>query len=1314
MYCLLGGLYKVYPNKMSGPTITATLSTSKWPTLETGKLTVVPLVWGAIFHFDKTTLTLNGFQGFTPGNSGTIRIVSTNTVTGVSATSDFGYTGFNSGAINVPVWIGTAEGPSGVDDPTGATNPVARLHTCTIQFYNDSVSDWTAPATSSAFDFTPVQHAVWGQPLFTAQPGTGKVIVSFPDATYNGVPFATDGGKIFRYTDQTTFMYNESIIMEPNTSTTFGYQCGANLAHGTTEEYTWPSPALICGVPQSAELYLADVVSFSATAALDGTSPVSITFDTTPGTSLTKARIKKPGQSQYSWVPIVIDNGTYTATNALTGNEIFVVLSGTEKQVFYDNYPNIYNGDYIVFGAQNVNTSIYGITNKFSTRNSYLGIKNFEKLNNNAFALGSIPYHGQAKTKIVVNGIEKTPTIVKVSSYNYLPEIAAALAQDPSNDIILVLTLNRFTSYQSDSGLITWQERSGTIVRNYLSETGTCWYFSSNQFLLNEYTVKYYNGVYPDTLLYGYPLQNGTSMYAVDRRSYAWFFANLTSQKIISQSDYEDNDIFYFNTTGSSLYLLDLSSSTNTSLVVPSSTTTVLKISSAQAATLNANTFYLGTVDPTWTSVVVPTGLTGPSVAIVWQESGTWHTNLDSVDVQAGSTGTVTPTVTTLCYNISGATLNYAYTPGSGATASSGTLAAGSALYVDAGSTVDFTTDGPAPGSTTYTVDLLDGTSTTLTLQSAPVVGQQYTDNSGNVGLWNTISSTSSSLTNSGSGDFFFNASGSTMYFYSNYLPSAQASISVPQGAVLFVSSDDAIILGITDYIFSTVPLSAITTVGPSPPSYVYVWSTGSGNSTVWHSAVSGTSALINDLSAVPSNSTVNSGFVSINASSRPVVAYNSTNSNMYYKWPTQGQSQYTLVASRALYVSASTAKFYMTTEQMVLSAPSFIASQLTLAGTTPFRTGKPVVTLPSDSASAATSSFGSIVKRHIDSGDLTGAGIQDAVTAVTTGGRMAVKFHMDYTRILEDAIDKKIVAASTSAFVYSGSINLAGATGLTAPVAATLSSPAIPGTPGVLTFNSSNAIVTGSYFKTSGGQNNGLYNVTITGPSSFSSTVNGVSNLDALVWNGTSFDNLASFDSAVTVGGDAGTTSSAYLSVDTDPSSDGYIVHFNSSRLASEIQAALTSAETYTDEAVGTIPANMAPPGLAAGSKVTVAHAVDTLLSDIASETNRARKVETFLAESLQQSMATAKQRLQLLEAFMYTTEQYMELTDASGAALDFGNQIAAYTTSGPLASDVISSALPGVTSWPVALTGSAGQTSQVSGPSSVPDISSVNLLTA
>jgi hypothetical protein len=265
-----------------------------------------------------------------------------------------------------------------------------------------------------------------------------------------------------------------------------------------------------------------------------------------------------------------------------------------------------------------------------------------------------------------------------------------------------------------------------------------------------------------------------------------------------------------------------------------------------------------------------------------------------------------------------------------------------------------------------------------------------------------------------------------------------------------------------------------------------------------------------------------------------------------------------------------------------------------------------------------------------------------------------------------------------------------------------------------VLTFNSSNAIVKGSYFKTSGGQNNGLYNVTITGPSSFSSTVNGVSNLDALVWNGTSFDNLASFDSAVTVGGDAGTKSSAYLSVDTDPSSDGYIVHFNSTRLASEIQAALTSAETYTDEAVGTIPANMAPPGLAAGSKVTVAHAVDTLLADIASETNRARAAESLLAQSLESSMATAKQRLQLLEAFMYTTEQYMELTDASGAALDFGNQIAPYTTSGPLASDVISSSLPGVTSWPVALTGSAAQSTQVSGPISVSGPTPVNLLTA
>jgi hypothetical protein len=93
---------------------------------------------------------------------------------------------------------------------------------------------------------------------------------------------------------------------------------------------------------------------------------------------------------------------------------------------------------------------------------------------------------------------------------------------------------------------------------------------------------------------------------------------------------------------------------------------------------------------------------------------------------------------------------------------------------------------------------------------------------------------------------------------------------------------------------------------------------------------------------------------------------------------------------------------------------------------------------------------------------------------------------------------------------------------------------------------------------------------------------------------------------------------------------------------------------------------------------------------------------------------MATARVRLQLLEAFMYTTEQYMELTDASGAALDFGNQIAPYTTAGALQSDVISSVLPSVASWPVALTGTAGQASALTGPTTYTAIATTNFLSA
>jgi hypothetical protein len=1148
---------------------------------------------------------------------------------------------------------------------------------------------------------------VLGNALFQ-DAGNGSVSVTWPDATYNGLALATDNGHIGNLTNATNWPMNAPAQMSPNVATVIVYMPGAVKVYnngGTIPAWTtYQLLPLVCGVPQTAQLYLANVATMSATEALEGSTPVSIPFDTTPGTSLTKARIKKPGDTAYSWVPIVINNGLFTATNTLTGNEVFLAPQQTinNKKLYYDNYPDVFANQYIELGTSQF--AIYGITNKFVL--DTLPVNNFENLNNNARPLTRIPYYGQAKTKILINGVEKTPTIVQITSSNYLPEIAAALAQNPSDDVILLLTSDRITSYNSDTGLITWQERSGTVVRNYISDYDAN-YFSSNQFLLNEYTVKYYNDVKPDTVLYSYIGDNGaTNVVAIDRTQGE--IHSITSQHIQSQGALDPNEfvyrMFYQNTTGSSLYLLDLSSSLNTSLVIQSSATDLLAISLGQINTLKENTFYVGHVEPTWTSVHVPTSLelTGsfPSAAIVWQDAGTWNTNLASTEVQAGSTGTVTPTVNTLCYNVSGAPLQYAYSPGPTSSAtgsSSGTLAADTALYVDAGATVDFTTDGPATGSTTYTVYLLDGTTTPLTVETAPIVGTVVTTGDYS-GVYNTISATSSSLSNSMQGDFFMNTSGGPMYLYSNMLVSAL--ITVPDGSLVYVGVDEAITLMVTEYIFSTIPLSAVTTVGPSAPSNVYVWSTGTGSSTSWHSAVSGTTSLVDDLRNVDQSSTSTVGYYSIDASSRPYVAYNSTNASIKYMWPTQGSAEYTLQASRAVYISASTAKFYMATEQM--SAPAFIASQLTLAAATP-RSGKPVVTLPANAAGAATSSFGSIVKAHIASGDLTAAGIQGAVDSITTGGRMAVKFHMDYTRVLEDAIEKKIVSAATNAFIYSGTVNLSGATGLTAPVGTA------PGTPGVVTASFSSEIVKGSYFKTSGGVNNALYNVTINGASSFTGTATGVSNLDALVWNGTSFDNLASFDSAVTIGGDAGTASDAYLSVITDPSSDGYIVRFNSTRLSDEIATCLQDAKDYTDDVIGTLPANMGPSGA-----VTVQTALETLLADIASETNRARASETLIAQSLESSMATARVRLQLLEAFMYTTEQYMELTDASGAALDFGNQIAPYTTAGALQSDVISSVLPSVASWPVALTGTAGQASALTGPTTYTAIATTNFLSA
>lgn len=1357
---------------MSGPTITAT-QTSSWPTLLSGRLTVVPQIWNCFFKFDLAALTFS--DGFVPDTDGSILITTTNTVTGKVSEKISAYTGLTaSSPIVIDVDFATVEGLDSYNSTGLAANPVEKLHTCTFQFFNNTTVTWGPAYTSADFNFTPCQSVVWGNALFQ-DAGNGSVSVTWPDATYNGLALATDNGHIGNLTSTTDWPMNAPAQMSPNVATIFVYMPGAVKVYnngGTIPAWTtYELLPLVCGVPQTAELYLANVATMSATAALEGSTPVSIPFDTTPGTSLTKARIKKPGDTAYSWVPIVIDNGFFTATNTLTGNEVFVVQSGTEKVLYYDNYPDVFAGQYIEFGSQNVISAIYGITNKFSLTN--FEITNFENLNTSTY----FSYHGQAKTKILINGVEKTPTIVKITSSNYLPQIASALAQNPSDDIIIVLTSDRFTSYNSDTGLITWQERSGTVVRNYLSQEGYVgWYFSSNQFLLNEYTVKFYNDEKPDTVLYSYIRDNGeTIVIAIDRtmgeihtftsqhiQSY-----NLNSPAAIDILKYFDFSycMFYQNTTGSSLYLLDLSSSLNTSLVIQSSTTDLLAISLEQINTLTENTFYVGHVEPTWTSVHVPTSLelTGsfPSAAIVWQDAGTWNTNLASTEVQAGSTGIVTPTVNTLCYNVSGAPLQYTYTPGptSSVTASSGTLAADTALYVDAGATVDFTTDGPT-SSTTYTVYLLDGTTTLLTVETEPIVGTVVTTGDYS-GVYNTISATSSSLSNSMQGDFFMNTSGGPMYLYSNMLVSAL--ITVPDGSLLYVGVDEAITLMVTEYIFSTIPLSAVTTVGPSAPSNVYVWSTGTGSSTSWHSAVSGTTSLVDDLRSVDQSSTSTVGYYSIDASSRPYVAYNSTNASIKYMWPTQGSAEYTLQASRAVYISASTANFYVVSEQMASLPASVIAQLAALPGApTVTAVSKPAVALPTTANGNSLAAYGSIVKEYLEASrptDATAGAEYDALKS--PAGRMVVKFHMDYTRVLEAALAAKVNTAVNSAFKYVEAIGLG-----------TAAAPSVEGNPHTLSFAVSSATVEkGSYFKTTGGFFDRRYALSITGTGLSSAQSVTVTSGDALVWNGASFDILASIDSAVVVGGDSGQPADPYLNITSDASSGTYTIHFNGEKVADKIATAkseaITDANSYTDTAVSGAASDAANAlsgavetlsgdisGAVSGAAEALSGAVDTLsgaisgaasdaanalsgavdtlsgaisgaasdaanalsgaqqtlLIDIASEANRAIASETYLANSLEANMRAAATRLTLLESFMAVSEQYMDLTDSSGVALNFTAAINAYPS---VASGAIATSLTASTTLPITIaSGTVPTQSAVTQVGTFTAGSSVNIL--
>jgi hypothetical protein len=1347
--------------KMAGLSLSPLTNAQKmsWSTLKTsgyspGKLCVVPQTWDCYFIFDKDTFTFS--NGFVPPPSGAVRITATNTVTNAVSTQDTNYIDFDTGPITVGINFNTSEASDSIDttyntDPS-ITNPVQSLHTCTIQFIDSNLnpSDFFTPAaTSSDLNFTPCQTVVWGDALYSANPD-GYVVVTWPDATFNGLGLVADGGQM--YADGVPYEMSGNVMMPPGTVTVFSYQGGANFLYssqmvGMSSWTTYPQNPVMTGLPKSAKMY--DLVNDDISNILGGyQSSVSITFDDTPGTSLTKARIVKPGDSTYSWVPIVITNYLIDAFSGLTGNEISIITN-TDHPFRYSDTVEAYTDsfplavEFVKKFTYEVNSNVYsgffGLTNKLSYFSA-----TFSDLDLRILRPMTMAMYNQNAVAMTVDGIAKSPTLVRVNAqggYTYAADIENALVSRPSTDMVVYVG-------QGDLGVTLYQRSGSTLISTLCEKYSLTYFANSGGFLfpiatslLASTTTLYIDFAYWNAGLtyesgsivrfndklwsalqyvipgagpfggfieqYWTEYTGGASTFYTAEDGSSGRLQTFTSSGLNIALAVNNPGDFYYNTSGQTYYVVD-SSVPNGEKQVQSQE--CLYLTRVEQQTLQANSFYAGTVAPTWTSktVVVPTGLSNTvafTSANFWSpnEGSNWYTNRNNTTVQAGSEGTVTTTMNTLCYNTSASTLNYVYTPGSnlsGEFESSGTLAADQALYVDSGSTAVFTIE-PTIGDTTYTIKLINqiASQTQLTVQGTPTAGQSYTDDTGLfTGIWNTISSTSSALSFSGSGDFFLNESGSTMYFYSNLL---QVSVlEVLNGQALFIGLDDATNLGTTDYIFKTSPISATTIAGPAAPSEVYVWTTGSADLIVWHTAVINTTAIINDLSTVPVGSTSTNNFLEISFSNRPIVAYNSTNGTLYYKQGSSQNTQYSLQASKGVYISASTAKFYSQSEQNTMSAPAFVATVLSAASTTVGN--KPKFTLPIDAAGVATSNFGSIVKKHIADGDTSA--VTDAVTGITTGGRMAVKFHLDYTKVLEDAIDKKIVQASTSAFVYSGSIDLSGATGYTAYVPASGATLAVAGTPGELTYPSTTAIVVGSYFKTYGGVANRLYNVTITGPSAFTSTVLNVSHLDALVWNGTSFDNLASFDSAVTIGGDVGTGSAPYLSVSSDASSDGYILHFNGNRLNAEIATCLQDAKDYTDDAIGTLPDNVG---------TTVSDAVVTLLANIGTEVNRARAAETLIAQTVEASLATARTRLQLLEAFMYTSEQYMELTDSTGAPINFSGQILSYaTTSGP-ASDFISSVLPSGAS--VALTGASGaQTAVLTAPSVITAITSVNALTA